>query len=284
MRSMSKRAMLPAAAALMIGTLLAGCSSGGNDGDLSGGKESTSAPATSASAAPVDGAALAKAMDKLVYHGTDQKSPDGGSCFVQAVRSDGVTEAGLAHVVEADSDDLGALADGMWKEFPVDAAVLASPELRGDLDNCKDQAAPTPSDGKKKDDGRTYEPPKPGEDPEAGKKPNLKPKYEVREDAKITSASQLKDGLVSMFSSFAADEKQEKTYAAAGECLSGVVWKADLSQESLRFLAGGAPIGTGSVAEHLPNEKDRDKWESKEFSTGLMDCTLGVDPKDIEGS
>lgn len=278
MRSMTKKAVLPAAAALMAGALLAGCSGGGEEGS----KESTTAPATT-SAAPVDDAALAKAMDKLVYHGTDQKSPDGGSCFVQAVRNGGVSDAGLAHIVSADSDDLGALADGMWKKFPADAAVLASPELRGDLDNCKDQEAS--SDGAtKKGEDKTYESPKPEQDPEADKKSDLKPKYEIRKDAKLTSSSQLTDGLVSMFSSFAADEKQKKTYAAAGECLSGVVWEAGFSQETLRFLAGGAPIGTGSVAEHLPNEEDKAKWESKDFTTSLMDCTLNVDPKDVKGS
>lgn len=277
MRSMTKKAVLPAAATLMVGALLAGCSGGDGHSDGKSGSPSASPTATTA---PVDDAALTKAMDKLVYHGTDAKGPDGGSCVAQAVRNGGVSEKGMAHIVAADGDDLGALADGMWNELPADAAILASPELRGDLDNCKDAGK---SDDEKPD-GKTYESPRPAQRPDAGKKPDLKPKFDVSPDAKITSSSQLTDGLVSMFSSFAANEKQEKTYGAAGECLSGVVWDAGFSQEALHFLAGGAPIGTGSVAEHLPNQDDRAKWKAKEFSTALMDCTLNVDPADVKSA
>ena len=275
MRSMTKKVVLPAAAALMLGALLVGCS--GTDG------QSEKHPIASAtpSVVKVDDTALAKAMDKLMYHGTGQKSPDGGSCFVQTIRNSGLSDAGLAHIVKADSDDLGALTDSMWKGFSADAAILAAPELRGSLDGCRSQK---PGGDATKQPEKTYESPEPAQNPDAGKRPNLTPKYQIRPDAKITSSSQLTDGLVSMFSSFTTDEKQKKTYAAAGECLSNVVWEAKFSQESLRFLAGGAPIGTGSVVEHLPNKEDKAKWEDKAFTTALMDCTLNVDSTKVAGS
>ncbi|MGW1784927.1 hypothetical protein ACWCQQ_38355 [Streptomyces sp. NPDC002143] len=60
-----------------------------------------------------------------------------------------------------------------------------------------------------------------------------------------------------MFSSYARDEGQEMTYEAAGQYLSTLVYNAGFSQEALHFFAGGTPLGSGSIVEHLPNDKDK---------------------------
>lgn len=231
------------------------------------------------STAKVTDMALGEALDKLVLQGTESSSKDGGACLASAVRKTGMPEEALAYIVKADSDDMGAVIDGLNKVSEDDTALLASRSLREDFDACIDKAVlPNGSSPKT----QSYVPPKAAAKPVAGK-PNLKPAYQVRADQPVNSSIELTKGLVSMFSSYARDEGQKKTYAAAGQCLSTLVYNAGFSQEALHFFAGGAPLGTGSIVEHLPNDKDKAIWQSPRFTQGLVDCTTNATPTPMPG-
>ncbi|MGW0895754.1 hypothetical protein ACWD0G_01970 [Streptomyces goshikiensis] len=149
-------------------------------------------------------------------------------------------EKALAYIVKADGDDMGSVIDGLNKVSEDDAALLASRSLREDVDACIDKAALPDSSSLK---AQSYAPPQAAAKPVAGK-PNLKPAYPVPADQPANSSIELTKGLVAMFSSYAWSGGQMKTYAAAGQCLSPLVYNAGFSQEALHFFAGGAPLGT----------------------------------------
>ncbi|MFJ8027809.1 hypothetical protein [Streptomyces sp. NPDC096311] len=224
--------------------------------------------------------ALGEALDKLVLHDTGGSSKDGGACLAAAVRKAGMSEQALAYLVKTGGDAMGAVVDGLNKVSEDDAALLASRSLREDFDACIDKVVlPNGSSPKT----QSYVPPKAAAKPVAGK-PNLQPAYPVRADQPVNSSLELTKGLVSMFSSYARDKGQKKTYAAAGQCLSTLVYNADFSQEALHFFAGGAPLGAGSIVEHLPNDKDKAIWLSPRFTQGLADCTTNATPTLTPGS
>lgn len=265
------------AALAVIGSLLAGCSGGDDTG---GGKEAPT-PSSTASADAVNDKALGSALSKLVFQGTQKKSTNDDACLVAAVKKADISAEGLAHIVKTSGDDRGAVAASLSKVNSRDAQVLLSPQLREDFDACVDAdlgGAGTPRD-------KAYRTPKPAKKPNKSKKANLKPKYKIKKNVKITSPTQLTDGLVSMFSSYAQDKKQKQIYKASGGCLADVVFEADFSEETLKFLAGGAPIGTGSVVDYLPKDEDKKIWKSQEFTSALVDCTTSVkqDPNNKGG-
>ncbi|MFD7661240.1 hypothetical protein [Streptomyces sp. NPDC059788] len=265
--------MLAAAA----GVVLVGCS-GGSGGTT---QEAQASPASSPTTSTVRVAdkPLGEALDKLSFQGAGGSREDGGACLASAVRKAGLPEKALAFIVKADSDDIGAVIDELNTVSKDDAALLASRSLRRDFDACIDKAV-LPSSSLK---AQSYMPPKAAAKPAAGK-PNLKPAYPVRADQPVNSSIELTKGLVSMFSSFARDESQKKAYAAAGQCLSILVYNAGFTQEALRFFAGGAPLGAGSITEHLPNDKDKTIWQSPRFAQGLADCTTNATPSPTPGS
>ncbi|WP_340375894.1 hypothetical protein U5640_12505 [Streptomyces sp. SS7] len=276
MKTWRTRKAAPAAAALGVaaGVLLAGCSSG--DGSTT---QAPSAPSPTVSTVKVTDMALGEALDKLAFQGTGSFRKDGGACLTRAVRKAGMPEEALAYIVKADGDDMGAVIDGLNKVSEDDAALLASRSLREDFDACIDKAVlPNGSSPKT----QSYVPPKAAAKPVDGK-PNLKPAYQVRADQPVNSSIELTKGLVSMFSSYALDEGQRKTYATAGQCLSTLVYNAGFSQEALHFFAGGAPLGAGSIVEHLPNDKDKAIWQSPRFTQGLVDCTTNATPTPMPG-
>lgn len=276
MKTLKARKAAPtvAAIAVAVDVLLAGCSSG--DGSTI---QAPSAPSPTVSTVKVTDKTLDKALGKLAFQGTGSSRKDGGACLASAVRKTGMPEEALAYIVKADSDDMGAAINGLNKVSKDAAALLASRSLREDFDACINKAAlPNGSSPKT----QSYVPPKAAPKPVAGK-PNLKPAYPVRADQPINSSIELTNGLVSMFSSYARDEGQKKTYAAAGQCLSTLVYDAGFSQEALYFFAGGAPLGTGSIVEHLPNDKDKATWQSPRFTQGLVDCTTNATPTPMPG-
>jgi hypothetical protein len=269
-----KAAAAGAALAAAAGVLLAGCS--GGDGSTT---QAPAAPSPSVSTVKVTDMALGKALDKLAFQGAGSTRKDGGACLASSVRKAGMPEEALAYIVKADGDDMGAAVDGLNKVSEGGAALLASRSLREDFDACIDKAVlPNGSSPKT----QSSVPPKAAAKPVAGK-PNLKPAYQAPADQPVNSSIELTEGLVSMFSSYARDEGQEKTYAAAGQCLSTLVYNAGLSQEALHFFAGGAPLGTGSIVEHLPNDKDKAIWQSPRFTQGLVDCTTNATPTPMPG-
>ncbi|ELP65833.1 hypothetical protein PV735_44775 [Streptomyces turgidiscabies] len=276
MKTWRTRKAAPAAAALAVaaGVLLAGYSSG--DGTTT---QAPSAPSPTTSTAKVTDKALDEALNKLAFQGTGSSREDGGACLASAARKAGMPEESLDYVVKVDSDDMGAVIDGLNKVSEDDAALLASRSLREDFDACIDKAV-LPNGSSLKT--QSYVPPKGAAKPVAGQ-PNLEPAYPVRANQPVNSSIELSKGLVSMFSSYARDEGQRKTYAAAGQCLSTLVYNAGFSQEVLHFFAGGAPLGTGSIVEHLPNDKDKAIWQSPRFTQGLVDCTTNATPTPMPG-
>lgn len=270
---------LPAAAlAAAAGIVLVGCS--GGKGGTAQEAQPSPAPSPTTSTAKVTGKALGEVLDRLAFQGAGSSSKDGGACLASAVRKAGMSEEGLAYIVKADSNDKGAVIDGLNKASEDDAALLASRLLREDVDACIDKAVlPNGSSPK----AQNYVPPETAAKPVTGK-PNLKPAYPVRADQPVNSSIELTQGLVSMFSSYARDEEQKRTYAAAGQCLSTVAYSAGFSQEALHFFAGGAPLGAGSIVGHLPNGKDKAIWQSPRFVQGLADCTTNATPPPRPGS
>lgn len=129
----------------------------------------------------------------------------------------------------------------------------------------------TMTDEEVMDPDYTPPPPPPTQDP--GAQADTTPVFDIPDDKRITNAADLEPGLVSMFSSFATTKAQEQTYEKAGGCLARHVLEAGFTQEGLRFLAGGAPLGTGSVLDHLPTVADRTIWASDDFVNGLVACT-----------
>lgn len=272
---MTRKAALSAAALAALGSLLAGCSAGSETAQPS--------PSPSTSAAKVTSEDLGKALDRLVFKGTGAKSTDGGACLVRAAQDKKLSDAAQAYIVGKGSDDIAAVANGLREVSAMDAAIMLSPELRDKFDACVDAVIPptaapgatTSKDGK----DQVYAPPKQGQELPQARQPDLTPKFPVPQGTSINSSSQLTVGLVSTFSSYALNEDQKKTYAASGECLAGVVFQAGFSQETLRFLAGGAPIGAGSISDFLPNEEDKKIWKSKDFTSALVDCTASATTK-----
>ncbi|NUR01536.1 MAG: hypothetical protein HOY79_34910 [Streptomyces sp.] len=273
-----KAGLSAAALAAVAGVVLVG-RSGGNDGTAREAQPSP-APSPTTGTAKVTDKTLGEALGKLAFQGTGSSGKDGGACLASAVRKAGMSEEALAYIVKADGDDTGAVIDGLNKVSKDDAALLASRSLREDFDACIDKAVrPNGSSPKV----QSYAPPKAAAKPVTGK-PNLEPVYPVRADQPVNSSIELTKGLVSMFSSYARDEGQKKSYAAAGPCLSTLVYDAGFSQEALHFFAGGARLGTGSVVEHLPSDKDKATWQSPRFTQGLVDCTTNATPTPMPGS
>jgi hypothetical protein len=272
---MTRKAALSAAALAVLGSLLAGCSAGSETAQPS------LSPSTSA--AKVTGEDLGKALDRLVFQGTGAKSIDGGACLVRAAQDKKLSDAAQAYIVGKGSDDIAAVANGLREVNAMEAAIMLSPELRDKFDACVDAVIPpTPAPGattsKDGKDGKdqVYVPPKQGQELPQARQPDLTPKFPVPQGTSINSSSQLTAGLVSTFSSYALNEDQKKTYAASGECLAGVVFQAGFSQETLRFLAGGASIGAGSISDFLPKDEDKKIWKSKDFTSALVDCTASA--------
>lgn len=269
---MTRKAALSAAALAVLGSLLTGCSGGSEAAQPS--------PSPSASTAKVTSEDLGKALDRLVFQGTGAKSTDGGACLVRAVQDKKLSDAAQAYIVGKGSDDLAAVANDLREVSAMDAAILLSPELRDKFDACVDAVIPpTPIPGataSKDGKDQVYAPPKQGQELPQARQPDLTPKFPVPQGTSINSSSQLTAGLVSMFSSYALNEDQRKTYTASGECLAGVVFQAGFSQETLRFLAGGASIGAGSISDFLPKDEDKKIWKSKDFTSALVDCTANA--------
>ncbi|WOC59075.1 hypothetical protein RI444_10975 [Paenarthrobacter sp. AT5] len=266
---MTRKAALSAAALAVLGSLLAGCSGGSETA------EPSSSPSTSA--AKVTSGDLGKALDRLVFQGTGAKSTDGGACLVRAVQDKKLSDAAQAYIVGKGSDDIAAVANGLREVSAMDAAIMLSPELRDKFDACVDAVIPpTTAPGATASKDQAYAPPKQGQELPQARQPDLTPKFPVPQGTSINASSQLTAGLVSMFSSYALNEDQKKTYAASGECLAGVVFQARFSQETLRFLAGGASIGVGSISDFLPKDEDTLIWKSKDFTSALVDCTASA--------
>lgn len=310
----SRRALRVFLPLVVTGGLVAGC--GGSDDSSSSRSEATS----TSSSATVSDQELGSAFDRLI-HQRGATSSDDGACFAQAARSSDLSDEALARIVEVGGDDLGAAAEDLGDEVAgKDAQTLLSVGLREDLDACvnkdaspatspsaesassssaaaaKEKAAAERKAKKRSSSSKTKSAAQKKKDKaaaqkkkaqrlktERAKKARLKPKHEIKANEKITTAAQLEPGLITTFSSFAQDEKQKKSYQSSSDCLAQAVLDAGFSQETLRFLAGGPPIGEGSVVDHLPEDDDKKTWQSPEFTSALVDCTTGSADEEGDG-
>lgn len=257
-----RRVMTTAALLAAAGLALTACSDG------QGQEQMTPTPSPSTSAEVSDGE-LGLALDALVAPGTP--SSDNGACLVTAVRSAGLDKEALAHVVERGGDDFAAMASSLRSEVSGAAAeALLAPTLREELDACVDAGVAGGQNDQKIADIE-YEP-APAPEPEGEGEPVTEPKYPVPKDEDIRSPQALVEGVVSMFISYADTEEEKQAYTDAGQCLAEVIYAQDFSQQSLRFIAGGAPLGSGSLLEHLSTKKDKKIWSSSTFTTSMVDC------------
>jgi len=259
------RMLAGAALALSCAGLLAGCGAGSNDADR------PAPPSPSGTA--LDESRLGASLERIVYSGAVPKAAtDGGACLVEKVKATEISDDALAFLAGLETDDKGAAVTALAADVSKDdSALFGSVELRQAFDLCVDAAFGNQASH------RETTSPKPGysapPDPRPNtptRKPHLAPKYTV--DADITSASQLEKGVVSMLSSYAIDQEQKELFVKADSCLADVVFEAGFSQPSLKFLAGGAALGAGSIAAYLASSDDKKLWSSPTFTTKLSDC------------
>lgn len=127
MKTCRTRKAAPTAAALGVvaGVLLAECSSG--DGSTTQ-APSVPSPTVSTARFPIRPSARRWTSSSSRALGVPER--DGGACLARAARKAGMAEEALAHIVKADSDDMGAVIDGLNKVGADDAALLASRSLR----------------------------------------------------------------------------------------------------------------------------------------------------------
>lgn len=194
-----------------------------------------------------------------------------GDCLVEALDGTQLSDAAREQLRTSDpAADLGDVITSM--DQSTDREIMLSSSLRTSTDACLQKivasnptSTGTPAQPERASSSAPAAVARPAE-------PNLKPAFEIKDDEMIHDAHSLERGVVSMFGSFAADDAQKKLYEDSAQCLSQTIYGAGLSQEGLRFIAGGAPIGTGSIAEHL-NDEDRAIWESGGFTDQMVMCT-----------
>lgn len=292
------------AVALLTGAVAALSSCGSSTPDAPD-TAAASSSATSSNVALTD-ASMRKMVAGLAGSAQGDLSSTQAACLTTTVRDSDLSDQSLRYMVAAPEQDRGSLIAGLRENVsPEQAQILLAQDLRDALDECVEPASSPSSTSKtskpkaksatKSAPSKTSEKTKPKSKPRkstakptaasenapgADADPNFKPRYKVSEKEDILSASQLQPGLVSMFSSYAIDAKQSAVYKSAGKCMAKAVLDADLSQESLRFIAGGAPISTGSIAEHLPNKADQKIWNSGSLTSDLSQCisSASTDP------
>lgn len=149
-----------------------------------------------------------------------------------------------------------------------DASVLVKAQFRGALDICeRDSLGVTAG-------APTHAVPVENVSPSAPvvvAAPNLTPSFSFPPNEEITTTRQLQPGLVTMLSSLVTPEEAAQI-GTGSECLSGYVLRSGLSQASLHFLAEGAPLGSGTVVEHLATDDDKALWASTTFGDSLSKC------------
>lgn len=251
------------------GLALTGCS---------GDQKQEQPPQTTAPGASVQvsDAELGPALDALVAPGTP--SADDGACLATAAGSSDLSQEALAHIVARGGDDLAAVAASLSADISESAGeALLDPQLREEFDACVDAEAAAVRDGQRIED-LEYEPaPAPEAAPEA--EPVTEPKYPV-DDEEIRSPQTLSDGVISMFTSYADTEDEKQAYIDASQCLAEAIYTQDFSQETLHFIAGGAPLGSGAIIDHLATKEDKQIWTSNTFKTSMVDCVEAGDRED----
>lgn len=272
-RSRPRLSMAGLAVAGLIG--LSACSSPDQASPEQGEPSPTEQPAT-----------MAQALAGLYVPATDdpEDQPQVGQCLEQAVGQAEITDEARTLILEsAPDEDLGSVIAAMDQD---DRDTMLTSELRQATDDClleitgmsgsDHQSAPSSSSTQAANEADEN-------DEKDDQKPDTEPVVKIRDDQAIRDSGVLRRGVVSMFGSFAVDENQQKVYERSAECFSQTIFSSGLSQDGLRFIAGGAPLGTGSIAEHL-SEEDRAIWESNAFTDQMLICTQEAEDELADGS
>lgn len=245
--------------------------------------EQSPASDPSAASESVDERELGTALGQLLHHSAsaDPATPASQRCLVEAMADSDVSPAAKQQLIDsaAASPEWAQALQAVHADVSADdAELLAAADLRTAFDSCLLEAAGVDVD----DTDDTADESASAADhfgaddsapvPERERsKPNLTPSQEIDPELDITAASVLEPGLVVMFSSY-VDGDDAKRISAHQECLAEAIFTADFSQDTLRFIAGGPPLGAGSIADHLPHEDDRALWRSAAFTASLSTC------------
>lgn len=288
---------LAAVAALLL--TLSACGGGDDETDASADPSTagSEAPSDDSGGSPerpvIDEVELGERLDIMAGHGEPTGDRVVQECLVAAAIDTGITPAGQQAVIDMAGDDFETVAFELFEDdaFASDATLLISTYMMAETDACL-AGTDQPGGAESSTEGFTP-PPLPelpsdddtgdgdqdaGGDPDGevdgmgAPEPDLTPTIDINENTEITNATQLTEGLVVMFQSFAATPEQAQSYEDAGSCLSRAVLDAGFSQETLRFIAGGAQITVGSVSDHLSPE-DAFIWESPDFTSAMVSCT-----------
>ncbi|WP_035769648.1 hypothetical protein [Arthrobacter castelli] len=301
---MMSKAVLGGAAVLVV-TMLAGCGSGDATAGHTAGPgatstatppqrqptQSTQTPSKSAAApaqpksskaalSPVSDEELGAALNRMIY-GSLHTSSDGGQCFVEAVEQVGLSIEAQRYIVERGGDRWTEVGSALRADVSNTAAdALMGQKFRTLVDRCADADLNAGEDSAAGSGGKAQ----PGSDAQSAMTNRPTPqasapssyihvpsKYDINRDQPITTVEQLKPGLVSMMSSFGG-QRQSELIKDSARCLSEAVLDAGFSQQTLHFIAGGAEIAAGSIAEYIPDEKDQQLWQSSDFSSSLSAC------------
>lgn len=249
--SRTRRMALPAAVLLTCAGLLAGCGSGGEP-----------EPEPSQTLAPQSEDVLGAALSDLLVHGQEPSDPDKlAGCLVTAVRDAGVSPEAEKVLVEVKGDDW---AKAVSKLEAADSKALLGEEAMGAIDDCITTAFEVDTKAEK----TVVEPA--GVTPKTGKA-NTKPKYKQDKKFEIRGKDELAPGLISMFTSFNPGSKE--VVEASADCFAVTILAEDFESDTLYFLAGGAPLTTGSVADGIKDKNDAKTWSSVSFQAALSSCT-----------
>lgn len=243
----------------------------------------TDTPAQESSESPpevsVDEGELGGSLERIVLGGLPlpggaEDSEELRACLITAVEASSISAGSLVVIQESAARDQGQLVREVGDraedsaQAHQDAFLLQGSQVRRGMEACLaeqlgvDLSAPA----------TVIEAPAPAPEPQVVA-PVTAPAFPERAGLAddITESFELGPGLVSMLGSFAPGEQQEQQVREGQECLSEVVYDAGFSQQALHFFAGGAPLGSGTVAEHLP-EADAELWGSWRVQEDLSLC------------
>lgn len=220
---------------------------------------------------PTESTSLQATAARVVFHGVPVIT-EASQCAEQALLTAGLSDAALAQLEQAQYVSVSSAIVGLQAELPDDAAALQSAATRAAIEQCELVQY-----------GEPEKPAKPVKyiAPEAvpvyqPEKPNTKPTFTIHQNAMLRSASVLQPGVASMFGSFALNDEQRAIYEAASQCMAERIANSNLSDPALRFIAEGAPLGAGTIADHFTSAEDRELWNSTTFQQGLNDCATAA--------